>query len=523
MGIYLNPGNELFSESVNSNIYVDKSMLIEFTSKVMDTKQKELCISRPRRFGKSMAGQMLTAYYSKDCDSRELFSGLKISQTENFEKHLNKHNVIHLDMQHFLSSYPEMDDMIAGITAELNFDLKKVYRDTELFNEKDLPRVFKDIYADKKEKFIFIIDEWDCIFRVHQDDSKSQEKYLDFLRNLFKDQPYTSLVYMTGILPIKKYGKHSALNIFDEYSMTNQGALAEYTGFTEGEVKELCERFGMSFEETKSWYDGYSVNGISVYNPNSVVTAMTSRIFDNYWTKTETYEALRVYIYRNEEGLRDKIIKMISGERISLNSQKFQNDMCSFESSDDVLTLLVHLGYLTYDFGTKSAWIPNSEIQDEFINSIEDKDFEIVMEAIHDSDKLLKYTLEQNSEKVADMISKVHMQETSILKYNDENSLSCVLALAYYSARDTYSIYREMPGGEGYADLVFIPRAGNSNPAMVIELKWNKTAETALDQIRKKKYTESLKDYKGKVLLAGINYDTKNKKHECVFETDNII
>lgn len=522
MGIYLNPGKDLFSESLNSKIYVDKSMLIEFTSKVMDTKQKELCISRPRRFGKSMAGQMLAAYYSKDCDSRELFSGLKISKSETFEKHLNKHNVIHVDVQKFISRTDGIDNTLEFLQKRVLRELSKAYPDSVETTETSLITALEDIYADKKEKFIFIIDEWDCIFREHQDDSKSQEKYLDFLRNLFKDQPYTSLVYMTGILPIKKYGKHSALNIFDEYSMTNQGALAEYTGFTEGEVKELCERFGMSFEETKKWYDGYSVNGISVYNPNSVVTAMTSGIFDNYWTKTETYEALKVYIYRNENGLRDKIIRMISGERISVNSQKFQNDMCSFESSDDVLTLLVHLGYLTYDFGTKTAWIPNSEIQDEFINSIEDKGFEKVMEAIHNSDKLLKCTLEQNSEKVADMISKVHMQEASIVKYNDENSLSCVLALAYYSARDTYAVYREMPAGEGYADLVFVPRAENSNPAMIIELKWNKNAQTALDQIRNKNYTESLRDYSGKVLIVGINYDKKNKKHECVFEMTSI-
>ena len=522
MGIYLNPGNELFRQVINSSIYVDKTGLIDFTNSVMDTTQKEICVSRPRRFGKSIAENMLAAYYSRGCDSRELFSGLKIAKTADFEKYLNKHNVIHIDIQKFLSSYPDMKGMLAGLTAELFFDLKMEFKGVEYYNTKDLPRIFKDIYSQKNEKFIFIIDEWDSIFRVHKDDKASQKEYLDFLRNLLKDQPYVSLVYMTGILPVKKYGEHSALNMFDEYSMTNQGALAEYTGFTEKEVEELCIRYGMSFEETKKWYDGYRVNGLSIYNPKSVVTAMTSKVFDNYWTQTETYEALKVHIYRNENGLRDKIIQMIAGEKISVNTKKFQNDMYSFESSDDVITLLIHLGYLTYDFDTKTAWIPNKEVQEQFISSIEDRGFEKVMEAIRSSDELLKHTLARNSEKVSEIIRKVHMQETSILKYNDENSLSCVLALAYYSARDTYAIYREMPGGEGFADLVFVPLKGNSNPAMIVELKCDKDADTAIDQIKKRKYAESLKNYKGNVLLVGISYDRKSKEHECRFEMTEI-
>ena len=518
MGIYLNPGNELFRQVINSAIYVDKTGLIDFTNSVMNTTQKEICVSRPRRFGKSVAGNMLAAYYSKGCDSRELFSGLKIAKTTDFEKHLNKHNVIQIDVQKFLSRTEDIKHTLSFLQERVIRELAKAYPDVTDRDEKSLITALEDIYSEKEEKFIFIIDEWDSIFRVHRDDKGSQKEYLDFLRNLLKDQPYVSLVYMTGILPVKKYGEHSALNMFDEYSMTNQGALAEFTGFTEKEVEELCSRYGMSFEETKKWYDGYRVNGFSIYNPKSVVTAMTSKVFDNYWTQTETYEALKVHIYRNENGLRDKIIQMIAGEKISVNTKKFQNDMYSFESSDDVITLLIHLGYLTYDFDTKTAWIPNKEVQEQFISSIEDRGFEKVMEAIRSSDELLRHTLAHNSEKVSEMIRKVHMQETSILKYNDENSLSCVLALAYYSARDTYAIYREMPGGEGFADLVFVPLKGNSNPAMIVELKCDKDADTAIYQIKKRKYAESLKDYKGKVLLVGVSYDRKSKEHECRFE-----
>ena len=522
MGIYLNPGNDLFSASVNhSEIYVDKTMLIDFTNKCLFGENKEICVSRPRRFGKSIAENMLAAYYSKGCDSKELFAKFKIAQTPDFEQYLNQFNVIHVDMQGF-AKYPAMQELLARLTKELLFDIKAEFPDVNFFDETDLPRTLKDIFSQTKQKFIFIIDEWDCIFRVHKDDSEAQKSYLNFLRDLLKNQPFVALVYMTGILPIKKYGEHSALNMFKEYSMTNQKRLAEFTGFTESEVKELCERYNMSFEETKQWYDGYNVNGISIYNPKSVVEALTERVFDSYWTQTETYEALKFYLMRNENGLRDKIIRMIAGEKISVNTRKFQNDMCTFESADDILTLLIHLGYLTYDFDTKTAWIPNTEVRQEFISSIQDNGFEHVVKAIEQSDKLLKYTLEQNAEKVAEILSEVHSENTSLIQYNDENSLACVLTLAYYSAQDSYAIYRELHGGEGLADIVLIPRTKNPNPALIIELKWNQNAGIALNQIKEKNYIQSLKDYHGKVLFVGINYDKKTKQHECRFEMTEV-
>ena len=492
-------------------------MLIDFTNKCLFGENKEICVSRPRRFGKSIAENMLAAYYSKGCDSKELFSKFKIAETPDFEKHLNQYNVIHVDMQNFMK-YSVIKEMIQRLTREILFDINTEFSDVKLFDENDLTRSLKDIFAQKKQKFIFIIDEWDCIFRIHKDNTSAQKEYLDFLRDLLKGQPYVALAYMTGILPIKKYGEHSALNMFKEYSMTNQKRLAEFTGFTESEVRKLCEKYSISFEKTKQWYDGYNVNGTSIYNPKSVVEAITEGIFDNYWTQTETYEALKFYILRNENGLRDKIIRMIAGEHISVNTKTFQNDMNTFESADDVLTLLIHLGYLTYDSDTKTAWIPNKEVRQEFVNSIEDGGFENIVTALKKSDQLLRYTLEQNAEKVSEMLSEVHNENTSVIQYNDENSLSCVISLAYYSAQDTYAVYRELQGGEGFADLVFIPRTGNSNPAMIIELKWNKNAGIALNQIKDRQYIKSLKDYHGKVLFVGINYDKKSKKHECRFE-----
>ena len=518
MGIYLNPGNDLFYSTVTySEIYVDKTMLISFTNKCLFGENKEICVSRPRRFGKSMAENMLTAYYSKGCDSRELFSKFQIAQTPDFEKHLNRYNVIHIDMQKFLGRTKNVHEMLDFLQKRVLKEMKQTFSVIEP-EETSLIIALEDLYGQCEEKFIFIIDEWDSIFRVHRDNATAQKEYLDFLRAWLKDKEYVALAYMTGILPVKKYGTHSALNMFDEYSMTNQYALAESTGFTEREVRQLCECYQMSFEQTKDWYDGYNVNGVSIYNPRSVTSAMMNRVFDSYWTQTESYEALKMYIVRNENGLRDKIIRMIAGEHISINTKTFQNDMCTFETADDILTLLVHLGYLTYDFDTKTAWIPNKEVRQEFLNSIQGQEFQTVNNAIHRSDKLLQLTLAQNAEKVAEMLQEVHSDNCSVIQYNDENSLACVLSLAYYSAQDSYAIYRELQGGEGFADLVFVPRTGNHNPAMIVELKWNQTTGVALGQIKDRNYIRCLKDYHGKVLFVGVNYDKKSKKHTCQFE-----
>ncbi len=518
MGIYLNPGNMAFHESLNSEIYVDKSMIIKCTNDILRTKQKYVCVSRPRRFGKSMAAEMLAAYYSRGCDSRELFSGLKIAQSDSFEKHLNQYNVIHINMVNFLGEAKDIDEMIAFIEEDLIDELQTEFPDVRYPKRQTLLKVLGTIFAQTDIPFVFIIDEWDCIFRIHKNDTASQTKYLDFLRNLLKDQSFVALAYMTGILPIKKYGEHSAINMFTEVSMVNPREYAELTGFTENEVRTLCEKYNMSFEETKRWYDGYNLKGISTYNPRSVVMSMTGHDYDNYWTSTETYEALKVYIQMNFDGLKDMISRMIAGEKIPINFAKFQNDMTTFHSADDVLALLVHLGYLTCDFYTKEVWIPNSEIQQEFINSIEDGGWENVMTAIRQSNDLLRATLECDEEKVAGLIEQSHQNNTSILKYNDENSLACVISLAYYSARKSYTIYREMPAGKGFADLIFIPRKNCTSPAFIVELKRNQTADSAISQIKQKKYADCLQDYSGELLLVGISYSETTKEHSCKIE-----
>lgn len=520
MGIYLNPGNDGFRESIRSRIYVDKTGLIACTNELINTKEKYICVSRPRRFGKSMALEMLAAYYSCGCNSRELFEGRKIQRTPTFEEYLNQYDVISLNMQHFLigaRNQGVMEYLEQVVLEDIQGEYGTFIRSSDI----RLTDVLKRIYASTGKKFIFLIDEWDCVMRERQESEDLQRQYLDFLRNLLKDQPYVALAYMTGILPVKKYGKHSALNMFWEYSMTDQNVFEEYTGFTESEVKELCDQYGMDFTETSSWYDGYQFKRFKhVYNPRSVVAAMKCGDFSNYWTATETYEALKIYMDMDFDGLRSDIVRMLGGERVRVNTLSFQNDMCTFRTKDDVLTLLIHLGYLGYDAELRQAFIPNKEIIGEFENAMSVGGWPEVMCILKASEKLLEDTLRCDEKSVAEGLDRAHTEVASILTYNDENSLGCAIGLAYYSARKDYKLIRELPTGHGFADVVFLPLPFSRKPALVIELKYDRSADTALSQIKDRRYTQALEGYSGEILLVDVNYDkdNENKPHSCVIE-----
>ena len=525
MGSYLNPGNFSFKGSLRSKIYVDKSKLIAKTNEVLCTEQKYICVSRPRRFGKSMAANMLAAYYARSENTEELFQNLVISKDVSYKENLNQYDVIKINMQEFLSMAGTMEDMLGMLKNYLISDFAETYPEVRFRDEKNLIQVMKDVFSYTRCPFVILIDEWDCLFREYKQDKEAQKKYLDFLRVWLKDKDYVAMAYMTGILPIKKYGSHSALNMFTEYSMTDPGDFAEYFGFTEQEVLELCEKYEMSFEEAKIWYDGYQLvvhrkekdECYSMYSPKSVVEAMLRGKFSNYWTQTETYEALKIYIQSNEFGVQDVILKLLAGEKEKIDTTTFSNDMVTFATKDDVLTLLVHLGYLTYDAETKEIWIPNDEVIEQFISTVKVMGWGSVVTALETSEKLLQATLSGDEQTVAELIEQAHQANASILKYNDENALSCVISLAYYSAQKNYTLHREMPAGKGFADIVFEPNRNCNLPALIVELKWGHSAEEAIEQIKRKDYLDCLQNYHGEVLLVGVNYD-KEKHHTCKIE-----
>lgn len=518
MGLYLNPGNLEFARALSENVYVDKSELIHFTNDRVNKQMRFMCVSRPRRFGKSMAANMLTAYYSKGCDSRKLFTGLKIEKDPSFKMHLNRHDVIRLDVQRFLFDETNLEGFLYEIQEAVIEELQVEYGSYIGEQRRKLPVVLDKIYALTGTRFIFVIDEWDCVFRLARDKTEIQKQYLDFLRWMFKGAEYVELVYMTGILPIRKYGNHSAINIFREYSMLNPGRIAPYFGFMESEVKELCAEYGVDYQEAKKWYDGYKLGDIYAYNPLSVVELMENRDFQSYWTGTETYEALKIYIDMNFDGLKEAIIEMIGNGKCKVDTSTAQNDMTTFRTKDDILTLLIHLGYLTYDKETSEVFIPNREIAQEFMRAVKTGGWDGLVRALGRSEKLLQDTWGMDGEAVAEGISKIHQETTSILKYHDENSLKCTALMAYYSAQAHYMPpILEMPSGHGFADVVYLPKSGVDRPALVVELKWKGSAEGAVSQIKRKRYASWIEEYTGDILLVGINYD-QEKKHTCLIE-----
>ena len=519
MGNYLNPGNENFYKVINSEIYVDKTGLLKYTNRVINTLQGYICVSRPRRFGKSTAAYMLAAYYGRECDSKELFSGLEIAESEDFSTYLNRYDTIFLNMQEFLSQSKDVQEMLDLLKKSVLWDLLEKYPEYRYFDKTNLTRTMQDIYSKSKVPFVVIIDEWDCVFREYKNDRPAQAQYLDFLRDLLKDKRYIAMAYMTGILPIRKYGTQSALNMFDEFSMIDPGPLSEYVGFTEEEVEKLCGQYKMDIEEVKSWYDGYSFEGAkSVYSPRSVVSCMRFRKMGNYWNQTETFETLQIYIDMNFDGLREDVLSMIAGDRIPVDTGSFTNDMVTLRTEDDVFTLLIHLGYLGYDERDRCVFIPNGEVRSEYVNAVSVSEWGEVSKALKNSADTLNAIWQGRPKQVAEGIRQAHF-ETSHIQYNDENALSYTISLALYAARNFYTVHRELAGGKGFADLVFLPRKQfQDKPALVVELKWDKDARGAIEQIREREYCKSLEGYEGNIILVGVNYEVKSKEHTCVIE-----
>jgi predicted fused transcriptional regulator/phosphomethylpyrimidine kinase len=525
MGMFLNRGNEEFNTVVNSDLYVDKTDMINFFNRIINTEQRYVCISRPRRFGKSITANMIAAYFEKGCDSRSLFEGRKLSETENWDKNLNKYDVIRIDLADIRSSNETPEETLDYIEKKIVEELDSAYPGIVDCQNDGIADALAEINDKVGAKFVIIIDEWDCLFRDDKSDAKVQERYVNLLRSLFKgnrSKKFTILAYITGILPIKKYNSESALNNFYEYTMTSPEPLAKYIGFTEDEVKSLCDKYDMDYNKVMEWYDGYSFEGAGhICGPNSVVKAMLSHKCNNYWSQTVAYNSLATYITMNFDGLRDAIVTMLSGQRIKIDTFSYNNDMTSFMDKDDVLTALIHLGYIAFDNETEEGYIPNYEVRQIFERSLKATGWNEVIKAVDNSERLLKLTLAGAEMEVAELLDECHTENTSILKYNDENSLASCIALAYYTARKDYTIIRELPAGYGFADMVFVPKPGVEKPAMIVELKWNKKAETAIDQIKNNKYLKALDGYKGEILLVGISYEkdgAEAKKHRCVIE-----
>ncbi len=523
MGIYFNPGNSGFQRIVNSE-YVDKTGLIFQINRSIGTMNNLTCISRPRRFGKSYAAQMLCAYYDCSCDSRSLFDDREIAKTEGYLDHLNQYHVINLDITGFISAAASMDIPLFQvpnlITDTISRELAEGYPE---LSGKNLTDALVDCVEKTGKKFVFVIDEWDALIREAKGDTALQRKYLNLLRGWFKNGNFTSkavaAAYMTGILPIKKDGSQSAISDFREVTILDPGRFVKFTGFTADEVKGLCEKYGMPFEEAQKWYDGYDFPGTgAIYNPYSLMCAMENRKFGSYWKKTTAAESLMTYINMDFEGMQEITARLIAGEDVEVRTDGFENDFETFKSRDDVLTLLIHLGYLTWnEEGT--ARIPNEEVRTEFEKILEGTGVSRKwMELINRSRRLLEDTLAGKADEVAGAIEAVRATQYAPVFYNNEQALRYVVKFAYIAAIDQYLKVEELPSGKGIADIVYLPRRKSLLPALIVELKWDKSSEGAIRQIRDRNYPAVLRDYGGEIVMAGINYNPKTKAHTCEIE-----
>ena len=483
MGTYINIGNAGFQSARNGE-YVDKSGLISVINSTLNTERRFTCVSRCRRFGKSMAAKMLNAYYDWSCDSQGLFVDLKITSDVSFEKYLNKFPVIYLDISDFVTRFHD-DDILSHIDAELIEDIHLAYPDVPVQSGDDLMKYLIRVNATNNQPFIFIIDEWDAICREFSMGTSAMDRYVNWLRRMFKgglSMQVFAGVYMTGILV-------------------------------------LAKKYHVDIDELEKWYDGYQIGDeLSMFNPNSVMQAVSRQRCRSYWASTGAYEAVAKYIGMNFDGLKDDVITLLGGGRVKVNTTKFQNDMSNIQRKDDVLTVLIHLGYLSFNWKNNECYIPNLEVAGELANAVEDTDWKHVVKALEQSERLLQATLNGDEETVARCVDLAHDEHTSILSYNDENSLACVLSIAYYYARNNYVMHRELATGKGFADIVLVPRKNVESPAIILELKYDKDADTAIDQIKRKEYPAKIAEYLGDILLVGINYDKQSKTHSCRIE-----
>ena len=521
MGRYINLGNTDFQSARNGE-YVDKSGLIAVVNRTLNTKQRFSCVTRGRRFGKSMAAEMLRAYYDQSCDSRSLFADLEIAGDPTFEKYLNKFPVIYIDVTDFTTRDVPIIDVVPLIQKEVKEEILSLYPEVMATADDDLMAVLTKVAGHYQQQFIVIIDEWDAICRESLGNTEEMDRYVKLLRRMFKGSnsgQVFAAVYMTGILPVKKYKTESALNNFIEYSMVEPRQMARYFGFTKDEVRALAKKHDADFTDLEKWYDGYQIGDEpSMFNPNSVMQAVSVGRCRSYWASTGAFDAVAGYINMNFKGLKDDIIYMLAGGRSKVNPTKFQNDMSVVRSKDDVLTVLIHLGYLGYDWRRDVCYIPNKEVAGEMVNAIENNNWTEVVRSLDASEQLLQATLQGDEEAVARGVEAAHDEHTSILSYNDENSLACVLSIAFYYAKNDYIVHRELATGKGFADIVLIPRKHVDSPAIVLELKVNKDADAAISQIKRKQYPAKVKEYVGDMLLVGINYDRETKQHTCRIE-----
>ncbi len=538
MGIYVNPGDSMFRFSLNSKIYVDKSPMINELNELIGTDERFLCMSRARRFGKTMMTNLMSAYYSRDCNSREIFERLELSKQEGWDKYLNAFNVIQIDLQSCFSRTKDKNQVIDKLQTNVVNELREQFPSTRIPTAATIAESISIINKELGELFVIIIDEYDVLIRDNCVAASIRKDYIDFLNSIFKSndvQKAVSLAYLTGILPILRETVQSKLNNFTEYTMLRPDQFAQYFGFTENEVRRLCLAKNADYDACKLMYDGYifekptelaeqpdddGEHVIHVFNPNSVVKAVTKHKYDNYWVATCALEAITLYIDANIAGILEDIKALLKGEKeVKVDVLNYNNNVEHFATKDEIFTYLIHLGYLAYDPTKGTCHIPNGEIRGAWLRIMSNaKGFEPIAQMIETSRKLIEATENGDKETVAKALDDSQADISSPLSYNRESTMQSAILMAYFYARKDYWIFSELASGCGYADVVLVPFF-IQKPIIIIELKKDGEPATAIEQIKSRNYAHAFRYHPGhEAVLVGITYDAESKQHRCLIE-----
>lgn len=535
MGIYLNSQGAytLYKNETLKPYFVDKTKMLEKLFPLVEEGGDCICITRPRRFGKTVMANMIASFFSKACDSGGIFDSLTVAQFSGYRKHLNQYPVIDISFHELPRHCRSYEQYIGRIEEKLIGDIKKEFADADIDETETIWDILNGLYAkESSTRFIFVLDEWDFIFHqdfVSEDDRK---EYVMFLSNLLKDKPYVQFAYMTGILPIAKYSSGSELNMFVEFTMAKSPAFSDYFGFTEAEVKMLherylknCEQPVITSEKLKYWYDGYhTASGECVYNPRSVVQALRFNHLESYWTSSGPYDEIYYYIEKNVDDVKDDLACMVSGMAVPSKVQEYAASSMNLKTRDEIFSAMVVYGFLSYEDGMVS--IPNKELMDKFTEMLQkEHSLGYVYHLARESERMLRATIAGDTETMADILEFAHNTETPLFVYNNEVELAAIVNLVYLSARDSYRVEREDKAGIGYVDFIFYPKEDIKADGIILELKVGDTPENAIQQIKDKKYALRFQEKaggtkrgSGRVLAVGISYDKKTKKHRCKIE-----
>lgn len=535
MGIYLNSESAytLYKSETQKPYFVDKSRMIEELFPLIEEGANHICITRPRRFGKTVTANMISAFFSKAREASDIFDRLKISTSQNYSKYRNQYNVIHISLNDISRQCTTYEEYITRIEQRLVRDLKRAYPQAELDGEESAVDALMEIYTENSEnRFIFVFDEWDFLFHQPFVTEKEKREYLSYLRSLLKDRPYVILAYMTGILPIAKYSSGSELNMFTEYTMLSEEKFSEVFGFTDSEVDTLYQKYTdytehikVTREGLRYWYNGYhTFSGERVYNPRSVVCALRNNNLGNYWTSAGPYDEIYYYIENNVAAVRDDLALMVSGIPVPAKIREYAATSMNLNTKDEIFSSMVVYGFLSYENGKVS--IPNKELMDRFDEMLQrEPSLGYVYRLARASDRMLEATLSGDVDTMAEILELAHDTEVPLLRYNNETELSAVVNLVYLSARDRYRVEREDKAGTGYVDFIFYPETDKSLDSIILELKVDRSPEEAIRQIKTRKYDLRFRErigeeqkYTGRILAVGISYNKKTKKHICRVE-----